>query len=282
MARDVTRGEDWRVREEWDPVPEETSPAESPFPSDEAPADQPSPGDQSGAPEPGPADESLHTVVVTVGKPSRLSPLLARLLSRRPSRRVVLRAAGLVGVVVVAIAAFLVLRGPGGRHADGAGILASTGSPDSHNSWGREATATGPVTGAIRLCLQRGTDPAVIEAIGPDRVVGAGWRYLGASVRVFTPGADHTPIISMDRYPPPLPDPLEPAIGFDVRTPCGDVGAGPYTELLLGLAPTDPAGGGWDGIDVTYRVGGTEYVLVVRQAFVQCGTSSMPDYCSGS
>ncbi len=234
-----------------------------------------------GAPSPPapPEDEHARTVVVHVGEQPRRA---RRVRLPRPSRRVVLAGLGGVAVVLVVIGAALLLRGPGGRHADGAGILASSGSPDAHGSYGRDARASGPVTGAIRLCLERGTDPAVIESIGPDRVVGAGWQYLGASVRVFVPSSGHTPIISMDRYPPALPDGLQPASGFGVTTPCGPVGAGPYTELLLGFAPTGATGGGWDGIDVTYRVAGVEYVLVVRQAFVQCGTASLPGYCPGS
>jgi hypothetical protein len=222
------------------------------------------------------ADEHVRTVVVHVGEdrpPSRWPRL---------SRRVVLAGLGAVGLIVVVLVAMLLLRAPGAKHADGDGILASNGTPDFHNSWGRDARFTGPVTGAIRLCLARGTEPAVIESIGPDRIVGSNWQYLGASVRVFTPSAGHTTIISMDGYPPPLPDTIQTAVGFGVTTPCGDVGNGPYTELLIGLAPGDPAGGGWDGIDVTYRVAGVESVLVVRQAFVQCGTTPQPGYCPAS
>ncbi len=229
-------------------------------------------GGEGAAPTEGPA----RTVVVHVGDEPR------RVRFGRPTRRVLLGGLGVVAVVLVVIGAALLIRGPGGRHADGGGILASSGSPDAHGSYGRDARSTGPVTGAIRLCLERGTDPAVIESIGPDGVVGAGWQYLGASVRVFVPSSGHTPIISMDRYPPALPDALQPAIGFGVTTPCGTIGSGPYTELLLGFSPTGTAGGGWSGVDVTYRVGGVEYVLVVRQAFVQCGTASLPGYCAGS
>lgn len=221
-------------------------------------------------------DGQTRTVEVRVGEDRPAAPW-----ARLP-RRALLAGLGAVALGGLVLGGVLVTRSPGGRHADGAGILASNGSPGFHNSWARDAGSTGPVTGAIRLCLQSGTLPAVIESIGPDRVVGSDWRSIGASVRVFTPSSGHTTIISMDRYPPALPDALLPAIGFSVATPCGDVGSGPYTELLIGFAPTDPAGGGWDGIDVTYRVAGVTYVLVVRQAFVQCGTASLPDYCPPS
>jgi hypothetical protein len=226
----------------------------------------------SGRDAPSKADD-VRTVVVRVGEeePARRWP--------RPPRRVVVAGLALIVVIAVALGAMQLAQGPGGRHADGNGILASTGSPGFHNSWGREARASGPVTGAIRLCLERGSEPAVIESVGPDKVVGSDWHLLGASVRVFTPSSGHSTIVSMDGYPPPLPDSLQPAIGFAVTTPCGDVGSGPYTELLIGFEPTDPAGGGWDGIDVSYRVGGVEYVLVVGQAFVQCGTAPLPGYC---
>jgi hypothetical protein len=272
----MARGEDWRRREEWDTP--EPDPSDERSPGDEAAApDAPLPGD--GRP---PADvggapgEPIRTVVVQVGddRPRRRS--------RRPSGRALLTGLGVVVLVAVVVGVVLVLRGPGGRHADGAGILASSNSADAHSSWGRNAASTGPVSGAIRLCLARGTEPAVIESIGPDQVVGEDWHYLGASVRVFTPSSGHSVIISMDGYPPPLPDTLQPAVGFGVTTPCGDVGTGPYTELLLGFEPTGTAGGGWNGVDVTYRVAGVEYVLVVRQAFVQCGTASLPGYCPGS
>jgi hypothetical protein len=228
------------------------------------------PGRDDAAP---PGDEHVRTVGVRVGD----EPPARRWL--RPSRRAILVALGAIVLVGVAIAAFVLVRGPGGKHADGAGILASSGSPDFHNSFGRAARLTGPVTGGIRLCLQSGTAPAVIEKVEPDQVVGAGWHYLGASVRVFTPSEGHSTIISIDGYPPPLPDVLQSAVGFGVTTTCGPVGTGPYTELLIGLEPVGTAGGGWDGIDVTYRVGGAEYVLVVRQALVQCGTDPLPAYC---
>jgi hypothetical protein len=226
-----------------------------------------------------PPGEPPRTVVVRIGEerpPGRLAGL---------PRWAIPAAIGVVAVLVVLVlVAVLVLpRASGGRHADGDGILASNGTSGFHNSYGRDRHSTGPVTGAIRLCLQRGTEPAIIESIGPDEVVGSSWRLLGASVRVFTPSEGHSPIISMDGYPPALPDTLQPAVGFGVTTPCGDVASGvAYTELLIGLEPTDPAGGGWDGIDVTYRVGGTESVLVVGQAFVQCGTAPLPDYCPAS
>lgn len=225
----------------------------------------------------GPVGDQVRTVVVRVGDEGPTGS------ARRVPRRAMLAAGGAVLVVaVIAVAAFLLQPG-GGKHADGSGILASTGSPSFHNSWGRDPRSGGPVTGAIRLCLQRGTTPAVIESVGPDKVVGTSWQYLGASVRVFTPSDGHSPIISMDGYPPALQDPLQNAVGFAVTTPCGDPASGvPYTELLIGFAPTDAAGGGWDGIDVTYKVGETQYVLVVGQAFVQCGTASLPAYCGGS
>ncbi|HJW22749.1 MAG TPA: hypothetical protein VJ506_09995 [Candidatus Limnocylindrales bacterium] len=226
--------------------------------------------------EAGAGSEPVRTVVVHVGddRPARRGPRLPR--------RVLLAGLAVVVLIAVVVGALVLLGGSGGRHADGAGILASTRSPDAHNTLVRPDRSTGPMTGAVRLCLQQGTAPAVIEAVGPDKTVGSGWNYLGASVRVFTPSAGHSVIVSMAGYPPALPDELQPAAGFSVTTPCGDVGNGPYTELLIGLAPTGPAGGGWDGILVTYRVGGTRYVLAVGQAFVECGTAALPGYCGGS
>lgn len=166
------------------------------------------------------------------------------------------------------------------RHADGTGPLASL---DGH---GTEEMAVDRVAGVsswtfgIPLCLAWGGGGAVIDAVGPTNSAGDGYRFLGAQVRTFRPSAEHEPI-SVDPYPPParfVPDALRDARGYAVTTRCSpDPSRDSYTELLVGLGVTSNAGGGWRGIDVTYRYYAMKLVLRIGWTILICGTAVQAD-----
>jgi len=107
---------------------------------------------------------------------------------------------------------------------------------------------------------------------------GRGFTFLGAAVRQFTLTPEHTFIISTDPWPPPtsvVPDPVKAVSGLAVSgPPCSLYQNGsPYTELLIGLGVTSPDGGGWEGIEITYNVGGRRHVLLLDHDLMICGTS---------
>lgn len=138
-------------------------------------------------------------------------------------------------------------------------------------------------TYGMRLCLSHDSAPVVISAVGPGAAVGDGFRFLGASVRVFTPSPDHLGLISFPGWPPPpslVPDALSDPAGFKVTTPCSDDYAVPYTELLIGLGIASAAGGGWHGIEVSYTADGQPYVLLIDHDLYICG-SSVAAQCAG-
>jgi hypothetical protein len=137
-------------------------------------------------------------------------------------------------------------------------------------------------TYGLRLCLARPEQPATIDTVGPALSVGAGYRYLGALVRRFTPTDVDTPVVSTHPFPPPAavaPDVLAPAIGSIVDTPCTVDGTGAYTELLIGLELTGPEGGGWQGIDIGYSADGQKQIVGLDHDLLICG-SALPDRCT--
>lgn len=192
-----------------------------------------------------------------------------------------LRAALVGGIVVIVLAvaglATGILGAPPERHADGAGPLASRNGPGSESMAVDPDRAGGSSwTYGVRLCLSAGSDPVVIDSVGPSKSVGTGYRYLGAKIRTFSESPSHAGIISVNGYPPPtsyVPDPLVAAIGSRVTTACTATGLGPYTELLVGLELTSLVGGGWQGIDIGYTAAGRHRILEIDQNFLICGTS---------
>jgi hypothetical protein len=190
---------------------------------------------------------------------------------------------GLLALGSLLIVVLIVGRGPE-RHADGQGALASRNQPGSEtmaiNPKAAEPGTTSWTYG-LRLCLARPDQPATIESIGPTKSLGAGYRFLGALVRSFTPTATDTPIISTHPYPPPasvVPDVQSSAVGTVIDTPCSDDGQGVYTELLIGLELTGPEGGGWQGIDIGYTAAGQRHVVGLEHDLFICG-SALPDRC---
>ena len=191
-----------------------------------------------------------------------------------------------LGAAIVALSlAAVALTAPSSRHLDGAGPLAS------HDGDGSEMMAVDPDapghptswTYGLRLCLASGTEPAVIKSVGPAQSVGSGYRSLGAGIRRFTPTTDHTPVIGLPVWPPDpkvVPDQLAPIDGYAVTTPCSQDPQAPYTELLIGLGRQGTDGGGWNGVDVAYRVGRAERILAIDQKLFICGPA-VAAQCAG-
>ncbi len=197
-----------------------------------------------------------------------------------------------LGVAVATLGlVFMLVRASGNgqteHHRDGEGPLASTGDPLHHEASAFDAVKGGPAwTLGYQLCLFEGDQPAIIESVTPTRTVGDGFGFLGARVRQFSPTAAHTPILSLDGYPPALPDTLQPAKGFSVTTPCSKTGPpSTYTELLIGFGRVPaPGGGGWRGIDVRYTAGGRSRVVTLGYDILICGSAvtDEPHLCGSS
>lgn len=189
--------------------------------------------------------------------------------------RSLLAAAGLLAALVIGLAAFSWLQGSA-RHGDGEGPLGSYGG-------GFEAMKIDPIaaggtswTYGVGLCLVSGIEPAVLESVAPTKTVGHGFQFLGVGVREFTPTPGHLPIISVNTWPPPtsaVPDPLRAVHGFSVSTRCGQGPDARYTELLVGLGLVSADGGGWQGIEISYTVGGRHQILVMDHDLLICGAS---------
>jgi hypothetical protein len=168
-------------------------------------------------------------------------------------------------------------------HRDGEGPLASAGDWHHQDTIAFDPVKGGPWTMGYRLCLAQGTQPAVIDSVGPAATVGSGFRFLGAYTRQFTYTREHTPIGSVDGYPPSLPDTLHPVTGFSVSIPCQRATWGSiYTELLIGFGRgTGTDGGGWRGIKVGYTVGGRHRIVTLGYNMLICGSSftDFPHIC---
>lgn len=189
---------------------------------------------------------------------------------------------GSLVAVGLLVAAFWLLIGTGllhpKRHEDGGGPLGSEGGP------ARVTQALDPLAGrydawtyGIPLCMVSGMEPAVLETVGPTATVGSGFRFLGASFREFDyVPMQHSPILSTVGYPPPtdlVPDLLRDARGAVVTARCTHPPVGLVAELLVGLGRVGSDGGGWEGVDVTYKVGGDEQVLHLQRNLLICGIS---------
>jgi hypothetical protein len=163
-------------------------------------------------------------------------------------------------------------------HADGAGPLASLNEPGGSLTDAVDPTRShaGSWTFGMRLCIASGVSIPIIDSVAPNQSVGKGYRFLGAVAREFVPNSNDTPIISVDYYPPSstvVPDTLHDIYGYAVTTPCSlDPGA-LYTELLIGMTVTNSDGGGWQGVDVGYKVGGRHRILVINYGILICGNS---------
>jgi hypothetical protein len=191
----------------------------------------------------------------------------------------------MLGAAIVAGLGVIVALGPAWlgswaaeSHADGAGPLASVNDPAEALSDAVDPTLShaGSWTFGMRLCIASGASTPVIESVAPHQSVGRGYRFLGALVREFVPSPNDSPIISVDYYPPSpsqVPDTLHDIFGYAVTTLCSLDPNAPYTELLIGLTLTSNDGGGWQGVDVAYTIGGRHRILVINNGVLICGDS---------
>ncbi|HEY4867252.1 MAG TPA: hypothetical protein VIK45_17260 [Candidatus Dormibacteraeota bacterium] len=189
-----------------------------------------------------------------------------------------------VATLALLFGLFIVLRGLQPEvHRDGEGPLAATGDPRHQEAGAFDPVKGGPWTLGYPLCLMQGDQPATIDSVGPAKTVGAGFRFLGAEIRQFATARGHMPIGSVDGYPPQLPDPLQPAVGFSVSTRCTKSGLPPtYTELLIGVdRKAGGDGGGWRGIKVGYTVGGRHRAVILGFDILVCGpaVTNEPHLC---
>jgi hypothetical protein len=201
-------------------------------------------------------------------------------------RRILLRVAALavtLGVVLVA-AYFVIGNSPRGHYNDGQGPLRSTNSR-AVQSGAFPADARGPWTMGYRLCVQ--SEPVTVLTVAPGNTVGDGYRVLGVLARHITNTAVDTPIIGVNGYPPILPnavhpDRLVPAADFVVTSSCSNKTT--YDELLVGWDNAHTTqGGGWLGIDVTYRAAGHDHVVILPYEILICGPAAIradPKACS--
>ena len=108
---------------------------------------------------------------------------------------------------------------------------------------------------------------------------------MGAVIRRFVRTADNSMILSQHGFPPPdISDRLEPAVGAQVIATCDafDDPSLPITELLVGFDVAGDGGGGWEHLDIAYRVGSKHYVLEVAETIVRCGQGVDPSICTAS
>jgi len=201
-------------------------------------------------------------------------------------RRILLRvAASAVTLGVVLVTAYFVIGNTSrGHYYDGQGPLRSTNSR-AVQSGAFPADARGPWTMGYRLCVQSG--PVTVLAVAPDKTVGDGYRVLGVLARHITNTAVDSPIIGVGGYPPTLPnalhpDRLVPAANFVVTSSCSNKTG--YDELLVGWDNAHTTqGGGWLGIDVTYRAAGHNHVVSLPYEILICGPAAIradPKACS--
>jgi hypothetical protein len=171
------------------------------------------------------------------------------------------------------------------RHPDGRGPLGSLGTPNNSIAEAFDPKLGGPTwTVGIQLCLEQGNEPATLDgAVTATNTIGTDFRFLGAFMREFTASRSHTPIGSMDGFPPNLPDTLHPVKGFAVKYRCQHPNPDPsvpYTELLIGFGRgTGTSGGGWMGVDVGYTAGGHHHVVSLGYDLLICGSAAPARYC---
>lgn len=161
-------------------------------------------------------------------------------------------------------------------HGPGGGPLTTLGDP-----WtmGLDPTHADRWSLGIYLCAADPTVVPVLDSVVPSRTVGS-FDFLGAVARQFAPTNANPPIISVDGYPPIVPDALVPIAGYRVEAGCSR-GAefANYNELVLGVGRHGDSGGGWLGEDVHYHVGDRAYVLSLDYVVIVCGPGAPANYC---
>ena len=161
-------------------------------------------------------------------------------------------------------------------HGPGGGALTTLGDP-----WtmGLDPTHGDRWSLGIYLCA---ADPAVVpvlDSVVPSRTAGS-FDFLGAVMRRFAPTNADPPILSVDGYPPAVPDALVPLAGYRVEAGCSrEAEFSTYNELVLGVGQRGDSGGGWLGEAVHYHVGERAYVLALDYVVVVCGPGAPEGYC---
>lgn len=202
-------------------------------------------------------------------------------------RRLLIGAVAVAAVVLIGIFGLTKLDLAPEHHLDGQGPLGSFGDTNSAVSMGFDPALGGPTWSAgLELCFARGDQPAVLDGkVGPAKIVGSGFQYLGAFVRRFPIGGGN-PIGGIAGFPPPAPwaSSLRAVTGFVVDNRCQNPVVDksiPYTELVLGFSRTsDPSGGGWLGVDVGYNAGFRHHVVSLNYNFLICGPAAPQQFCA--
>lgn len=194
------------------------------------------------------------------------------LTATRPDRKVapVLSAAAAAALVLGGINVFHTF-GPIHLHNDGP-LGALSGA-----SFAFDAGATGPWTAGYELCLEPGSDAAVLESVSPVSAGGPELVFLGAFVR--DPAFGIGGIVR--GFPAAMPGAREPVSGYRVTQECDSSGGQPTgapqvtTELDIGIGtPAQSTGGGWSGYTVAYHVGTTQYVVDWDTGIAVCGPTA--------
>jgi hypothetical protein len=161
-------------------------------------------------------------------------------------------------------------------HKPGGGALTTLGDPWS---MGLDPTRGDRWSLGIYLCATDPTIVPVLDSVTPSRTVGS-FDFLGAAMRRFAPTNSDPPIISVDGFPPIVPDTLVPVAGYRIEAGCSRaVEFSNYNELVLGVGRHGDSGGGWLGEDVHYHVGDRAYVLALDYVVVVCGPGAPASYC---
>jgi hypothetical protein len=183
-----------------------------------------------------------------------------------------------LGAAVAALSLVLVASRPSNIevHGPGNGPLTTVG-----DAWsmGLDPKPADRWTLGIYLCAADPTSAPVIDSVEPVRTSGS-FEFLGAALRRFAPSNANPPLISLDGYPPDVPDDLQPVAGYAVEAGCSrEEEFASYNELLLGVAQRGDSGGGWLGEEVHYHVGDRRYVLALDYVVMVCGPSVPKGYC---
>jgi hypothetical protein len=188
------------------------------------------------------------------------------------------RLIAVVGTAAVVFAGINLLHtfGPTHLHNDGPLVLAGAG-------FAFDASNTGPWTGGYVLCLQQGTDPAIVESVSPASTVGIGLNYLGAFVRDI-PADTGGGIEESEGFPPKVAEKLLPVPGYRVTLQCSWLGGqspnNASAELDVGIGRRALAtGGGWTGYTVAYVVDSTQYVATWDNGIFACGRDAPASAC---
>jgi len=190
-----------------------------------------------------------------------------------------------LGLTVIATLTCVVPPSTAEHHLDGRGPLGSSGDPKAVVSYGflRNSTASRWTVG-IPLCLVQGDTPAILDgSVKATTTVGSPFVFLGAFIRQPVAARGEVLVGGIENFPPQVPGPPGPPLlaekGFAVAGHC-QPRAAVYAELDVGLGRgSGKDGGGWEGVDVGYTVGGRAYVVSLGTYVFLCGSAAPAQYC---